>query len=44
MALRTLIQVLSQKEGEEKSIYLVETHSCCLIEYVLDAAENKSAV
>ena len=39
-----MIQVLSQKEGEERSIYLVKTHSCCLIEYVLDATENKSAV
>ena len=44
MAPKTLIQFLSQKEGEERSIYLVKTHSCFLIEYELDATENKGTV
>ena len=44
MAPKTLIQFLSQKEGEERSIYLVKTHSCFLIEYVLDATEKKKAM
>ena len=29
MASRTLIQILSQEEGQQRSIYLVKAQSCC---------------